>query len=138
MNKQLAGPAWRGWARAALWAAAVVTAAPALGATEAPPAAPGMSASAAQAPSARKKAPPKPVKRIDINSASRAELKTLPFIDDAAATRLIAGRPYLTKKELVTKEVIPLGPYLSLKDRVIALQKPKPASKPRPEPKPKS
>ena len=63
------------------------------------------------------------VKLVDINSASRAELKTLPGIGDAEAKKIIANRPYLSKTELVGKGVLPVGPYLSLKNRVIAMQK---------------
>ena len=61
-----------------------------------------------------------PVKLVDINSASRQELKTLPGIGDAEADRIIADRPYLSKTELVSQGVLPVGPYVSLKDRVVA------------------
>ena len=65
-------------------------------------------------------------KPVDINSASRAQLKTLPGIGDAEADRIIAGRPYLSKAELVTKGVMPEGVYLSLRRQLIALQTGKP------------
>ena len=67
-----------------------------------------------------------PAKRIDINGASKKELMTLPGIGEAEADRIVANRPYLSKAELVHKGVLPLGPYLSLKNRIIALQKVKP------------
>jgi DNA uptake protein ComE-like DNA-binding protein len=70
-----------------------------------------------------KKAPAAPVKLVDINSASRKELKTLPGIGDAEAEKIIANRPYLSKTELVGKNVLPIGPYLSLKNKIIAKQK---------------
>ncbi|MEO7707389.1 MAG: helix-hairpin-helix domain-containing protein [Caldimonas sp.] len=63
---------------------------------------------------------------VDINSAARSELTTLPGIGPAEAERIIANRPYLTKTELVTKQVLPVGPYLSLKNQVVAMQKFKP------------
>lgn len=78
---------------------------------------------------AKKRPPAAPVKLVDINGASRAQLKTLPGIGDAEADRIIAGRPYLSKAELVTKNVIPTGPYLSLKGHVVAMQKVKPKGK---------
>lgn len=69
------------------------------------------------------KKPPKPEKLVDINHASASELKTLPGIGDAEAGRIISGRPYHSKAELVSKNVLPTGPYLSLRTRIIALQK---------------
>lgn len=78
---------------------------------------------AAQKSANAKKAPAK-VKLLDINSASKAELKTLPGIGDAEADKIIASRPHLSKADLVTQKIIPAGVYLQLKDRVIARQKP--------------
>ena len=77
------------------------------------------------------KTPPQaPVaKLVDINSASRAELKTLPGIGDAEANRIIANRPYLTKSHLVAKKVLELGPYDALRGRIIAVQTTQPKPK---------
>jgi competence protein ComEA len=58
---------------------------------------------------------------VDLNSASRKELMTLPGIGASEASRIIANRPYLTKTELVTKSVLPVGPYLSVKNLVVAM-----------------
>ena len=68
-------------------------------------------------------------KLVDINSASRAELKTLPGIGDAEANRIIANRPYLTKSHLVAKKVLELGPYDALRGRIIAVQTTQPKPK---------
>jgi radical SAM superfamily enzyme with C-terminal helix-hairpin-helix motif len=59
---------------------------------------------------------------VDINSASASDLKTLPGIDQAAAAKIIAGRPYGSKAWLVTKGILPEDQYPALKDLVVAKQ----------------
>jgi DNA uptake protein ComE-like DNA-binding protein len=59
---------------------------------------------------------------IDINSASPAQLKTLPGIGAAEAARIVAGRPYLSKASLVTDHVIPAGVYQEIRHRIVAIQ----------------
>jgi competence protein ComEA len=81
------------------------------------------SSSTGSPPPAAKKAAAAPRAPVDINHASRAELKTLPGIGDAEADRIIAARPYLTKVDLATKNVLPTGVYVALKDLIIAGQK---------------
>jgi competence protein ComEA len=63
------------------------------------------------------------IKPVDINSASKAELKKLPGIDDAKADKIIAGRPYFSKAHLVTRHIIPHGEYIILSKLIIARQK---------------
>jgi DNA uptake protein ComE-like DNA-binding protein len=60
---------------------------------------------------------------VDINSASRERLKALPGIDDASAARIVAGRPWLSKAELVTEKAIPAGVYQSIRKSIVAVQK---------------
>lgn len=70
------------------------------------------------------------VKLVDINNASKAELKKLPGISDTDADKIIAGRPYLTKAHLVTKNILPRGVYENIRALVIAKQKPEYLAKP--------
>jgi DNA uptake protein ComE-like DNA-binding protein len=66
---------------------------------------------------------------VDLNSASTKELMTLPGIGAAEAARIVANRPYLTKTELVTKNVLPVGPFLSVRHLVVAMPKTAPKGK---------
>jgi competence protein ComEA len=59
---------------------------------------------------------------VDLNSASAAELKTLPGIGDAYAAAIIKNRPYANKTQLKSRNVIPSGTYEKIKDKVIAKQ----------------
>jgi competence protein ComEA len=57
---------------------------------------------------------------VDINSASAAELEKVRGIDDALAKKIIDGRPYRTKRDLVTRKLIPQSTYDQIKDKIIA------------------
>lgn len=70
------------------------------------------------------------IKLVDINSASKTELTKLPGISEAEADQIIAGRPYLTKAHLVTRNIISAGAYESLKKRIVARQKESPTAIP--------
>jgi competence protein ComEA len=71
---------------------------------------------------AENKAENKAEDKIDINRASADELRKIDGIGEARSAAIIKGRPYRSKDELVSKNIIPKAVYDKIKERIIAKQ----------------
>ena len=81
-------------------------------------------AEAAKSLPAEKKAEPAAAKQelLDINTANDADLKALAGIGDTYSKKIIAGRPYAKKDQLLSKKIVPKATYEKIKDKIIAKQ----------------
>ena len=58
--------------------------------------------------------------KLDINTATADQLKAFPGIGDAYAKRIIDGRPYTAKNQLLTRGILPEATYNKIKDQIVA------------------
>src|SRR3954469_14781537 len=61
---------------------------------------------------------------VDINSATKDELTALPGIGDAYSQKIIDGRPYASKAQLVSKKILPKATYDQVKTQIVAKHAP--------------
>jgi hypothetical protein len=67
---------------------------------------------------------------VNINKASKADLVAV-GVDDATAQKIIDGRPYTMKSQLVSKKIVDKATYTKISAKIIASgAKPKSAAKP--------
>jgi DNA uptake protein ComE-like DNA-binding protein len=61
---------------------------------------------------------PKPA-MVDINTATASDLKGLPGVSDADATKIVQGRPYKDPSDLVSKKMLTDAEFAKIKDRIV-------------------
>lgn len=77
-----------------------------------------------KAPAKDATAKPAPAKAelVDINSATEEQLAALPGVGEAYSKKIVAGRPYAKKDQLVSKKIVPAGVYKKFSAKIVAKQ----------------
>ena len=68
--------------------------------------------------STSKKAPK--TKPVDINSATEDELAAVPGMPSDAPKKIVDGRPYKTKRDLLTKKIVSADDYKTISPHIVA------------------
>ncbi len=78
------------------------------------------SSSSATSSSSKSDTSTKPSQKVDINSASKDDLDKLPGIGPAYSQKIIDGRPYSSKRDLLNRKILPQSTYDGVQDKIIA------------------
>ena len=70
------------------------------------------------AQAAETKKPATRASQLDLNTASVDELKTIQGINEAQAKKIVDGRPYKRRSELVSKRILPQETFDKVKHQV--------------------
>ena len=105
----------------------LLTASPSMAQTAQPAAksdkmAPAPKADSKMAPADSKMAPAAKDAKIDINTATKDELMAFNGIGDKYSDKIIAGRPYAKKDQLLSKNILPEATYKKIEAQIIATQ----------------
>jgi hypothetical protein len=63
---------------------------------------------------------PAPKEMLDLNTATKEQLEALPGVGEAYSAKIVEGRPYASKHQLVSKNIVPAGVYAKFRSMVIA------------------
>jgi competence protein ComEA len=66
---------------------------------------------APQASATKKDKAAKTGSKLDINTATKEELEALPGIGPATSAKIVEGRPYRAKSDLVKRKIVPESTY---------------------------
>jgi competence protein ComEA len=102
----------------------LLTASPLMAQTPQPTAKSDKMAPAPKAPATDSKMAPAPKAdaKIDINTATKDELMAFNGIGDKYSDKIIAGRPYARKDQLLSKNILPEATYKKIEAQIIATQ----------------
>lgn len=83
-------------------------------------ASPALAASQAASSATHQKSTAAKMEMVDLNSATEAQLAALPGVGDAYAKKIVEGRPYKAKHDLVSRNIVPESAYHKFQAKVVA------------------